>query len=176
MSHFRRMILALAFVGALTGHANAAQVCYFGECGPVASSPASTTAKAAPAATPLPETSGSWQLFDRNGQRMSIDKFDDGSGLAIGKVKGELTFLLIHPRWSLTQGQTFNVRMNIDGHLFTGAARAMDATTLAIESVSANVVQTMYRGTKATISIADYSWDLDLANASRAIAWAAIAD
>ena len=172
-------LVTLGLAGALAAPASAApgEVCYFGECGAVASPPVSSRAPE-PAATTVLKTYGSWKVVvGSNDQRMIIDTFDDGSGLAIGKVKGEFTFLLIQPRWSLTQGETFKVKMNIDGQLFAGSAHAMDATTLAIESVSANVVQAMYRGDKATIAIADQTWDINLVNGSRAIeVWAAIVD
>ena len=176
MSHFRRMILGIAVAGTLTGQANAAQVCYFGECGTVASSPASTAPKVAPAANAptVLATYGSWQVIaSSNAQRMIVDTFDDGSRLAIGKVKGEFVFLLSHPRWKLALGQMFDVKMNIDGKPFAGTAHAINETMLAIESISTNVIRTMYRGDKATIAIADYSWDINLVNASNALEAAA---
>jgi hypothetical protein len=172
MSLFHRMILGLAVAGALTGQANAAQVCYFGECGTVASSPAPMAPKAVAVAyaPKVLAAYGSWTVIaGNNGQRAIVDTFNDGSKLMIGKVNGEFVFLLADPRWALAEGQTFGAKVDIDGKVFSGTAHAIDGTTLAIESVSVNVLKAMYHGDKATIAIANYSWDINLVNASNAL-------
>ena len=81
---------------------------------------------------------------------------------------GQFVFLLADSAWRLAAGRAYDVEVDIDGDVFTGASRVVDGQTIAIENVSAKVMKSMYHGDRATISIADASWDLNLTNAARA--------
>jgi len=177
MSFLHRTLLAGAAAIAFAAPAAAAQVCYFGECAPATTAPATT------AATPTrtipkaqPDTGfkvlvqyGSWQVISKDGQRVVLDTFDDGSFIMIGVKDGSFAMVFHNPQWSLTKGQTFEVRADIDGRVFKGTAKAIDDNLVSIEDITMDFMKVLCAGEKATITVVGEDWNLYLVNAAKAI-------
>ena len=168
MSFFKRSFLGLALAGVFMAPASAAQVCYFGECGAVASTP---TSAAAPSDSGIKVlvSYGSWQvLADSEGHRMIADSFDH-SKLVIGKENGAFQFFLVDSAWNLPNNKTFDAKVVIDGRSFVGTASVLTSHMLSIKDVSPAVMKAMYHGENATILIGGMDWTLSLENAGLAI-------
>jgi len=173
MSFLHRMLLAGAVAMAFAAPAAAGQPCYFGQCGGLGTTtpPARTLPKAQPndAGYEVIAQYGSWQVVSKNGRRVVVDTFDDGSFIMIGAKDGGFVMLFHDPAWKLSKGQSFDVRASIDGRVFNGTATAIDDTTVTIEGVTMDFMKVMCAGEKATISVANEDWNLHLVNAAKAI-------
>jgi hypothetical protein len=192
MSLFPRMVLGFAVAAALAGPAAAGQVCYFGECGPapaVATPASQPAAPAAPATGPIVKTRGSgpqasepaasvskvlasygsWDVIASSGQRVVVDRFDDGSRLTIGKVDGKFVLLLDDPSWKLTDDKTYDVQADVDGDGFSGTGKVLNRHTNVVDGVSASFIKAMRHGEKATIEVAGETWQVSLSAAGTAL-------
>jgi hypothetical protein len=189
MSLFSRTVFGFAVAAALAGPAAAEQVCYFGECGPV---PAGATPPApTPASAPQPTTQtkgsepqgseptlsvstvlasyGSWDVVVNGGQRIVVDRFDDGSRLTIGKINGKFVLLLDDPNWSLTEGKTYDVHAEVDGATFNGTGQVLNRHTIVVDAISDSFIRAMRHGGKAALQVAGETWNVGLSNAASAL-------
>jgi hypothetical protein len=162
MNHFRRFVLALATTAVLAAPTLAKQVCYFGECGEVANTPAKAQSTAAA------KKIGVWEVGSVDGKRYVAQRFDDGAVFMMAKVDGGFVLLFTNPDWKLTEGQQFPVKADIDGKVFEGNAKALDRTSVAVR-VDATFMKAIYRGEGAVITVVKDRWNLDLTDAAKAL-------
>jgi hypothetical protein len=160
--------IAIALLGSLAGPALAApgQVCYFGECVPSVAPTVATTAPAAPTGAPAVGQKtiaqhGSWSGVVDGDIDMIVDKFNDGSTFAVAFEKMDKGALVMSsPKWRLTAGQILEMKITIDGRLFTGKASALDSQTIGMDGVSQAFVQAFYHGHKAQVSVGEFVADI----------------
>jgi len=162
--------LAVSFAGPLSAPASAA--CYFGECG------AGATASTAPATQPSrvslaqPEASakpgrilathGSWSAEVHQGSTVIMDQFTDGSRLAIiAYPNGSVSLVLRSPDWHFKPGQEFDVKADVDGHIFSGSGTAGKEDVVELENVEKDFLQALYKGGKAKITIQGDVFEID---------------
>jgi hypothetical protein len=170
MSHFYRTFIAVATVAILAGPAAARPVCYFGECGPEAIAPAPAVPKAQPASTDrVLFKYGSWEVDLIDGQRVLVDRFDDGTAVMITEMDGEFDLMIYRRQWNLSEGRSFAANANVDGRVFRGTARAIDRQMVVIKGMTMSFMKALYHGKTAVITVLGQEWQLGLANAAKAI-------
>jgi len=162
---------ALAICLAVPLSMPAGAACYFGECG------ASVSTSAAPAVQPSRvslappaasaklghafATHGSWSAMELQGSTLIMDQFTDGARLAIVAYhSGSISLMLSHPDWHFKEGQEFNVKADIDGHVFSGSGTAGKEDVVELENVEKGFLQALYKGSKAKITIDDNVFEI----------------
>ena len=162
---FRSSIAALVVTASLTSSAFAApgRSCYFGECSAVAVAPAAVSAPASTVSSEFRRIAGhgTWTAMSDGQATLVVDTFNDGSKFAIadyGNGKGGLIFS--RPSWQMTKGQTYTMKIDVDGQSFTGTVIASNAMTLLLDDVTTAFVSAIYNGRKGEIRIGDFSADM----------------
>jgi hypothetical protein len=165
------ILLAAGLVGALAGSwaapATAGQVCYFGECRATA-----TPAPSAPSkATQVVAKRGSWSSHLVGQGAMIVDEFQNGAKFAIVVYpEGKAGLMLMHPDWKLQKGQQVEMVVRIDREAYKGTATAIEDNVLAVDSVSKDLLQGLYRGRQGRIEVPNFSFDMtNLADAAAVI-------
>jgi hypothetical protein len=174
MSLLRRPLIAALFCTALlggmvAGQAAPGQICYFGECmngPPVAPAPQ----RAAPSNRfKIVAQHGSWAVVSDGNVVMVIDRFENGSKLAILKDAGKYFLVLTDPRIRLRVDDSLPIKINVDGANYVGTARAVSDNTAAVQGLKPNFLRTFFNGETALVRIGKLSWQLNLAGAAQAI-------
>ncbi len=155
--------------GGLSAHAAPQQPCYFDECGPGVSG--KVTPRSEDSQLVEKAQRGSWTLYeDQDGTALLMDSFSDGAKLALIVKKDEVGLVLADSAWELPAGETYPIRMTVDGTVYSGTAKVTpDGKMIAVHNLSRSFLQAFYRGETAVITVADSRWSLALRPASELI-------
>ncbi len=167
MSPLRHVLAGALLCTTLFGSGIAAQaapgeVCYLGQCGPGAAG----TGASAPAKSQLTKVAerGSWGLYeDQDGTALLVDSFADRAKLALVVKNNEAGLVLADPAWDLPAGETYPIRITIDGTVYKGTAKvSSDGKMIAVHGLSRDFLQEFYRGSVAVITVAESRWSFAL--------------
>jgi hypothetical protein len=174
MSSSRRLLTGALFCTSLLGgtvavQAAPGQVCYFGEC--------MNGAKVVPApqqAAPsnrfkIVAQRGSWAVVSDGNVVMVVDRFENGSKLAILKSAGKYFLVLTDPGMKLREGESLPVQINVDGTNYMETARAVSDKAAAVEGLKVNFLRAFFNGEKALVRVGKLTWTLSLVGAAQAI-------
>ena len=165
MYSFHRAMIAVLFAATLAGPfagqaaASPGAACYFGECAPGASAPATegtgATERKEPSTRVVAEH-GSWMALASGQMLLIVDRFQDGLKFAIAIEGDSIDLLVTNPKWGMKKGAQYTLNVRIDDRLFSDPVVAVDATTLVLKDVSPKFVAALYRGGRGSIAIGSY--------------------
>jgi len=164
MNTFRTTVTtaALSVILAVPLSMPAGAVCYLGECTtamPADTTPSMNGSRVSFSPSPAQQKPvkvaehNSWSAFAYNDQMFIMDEFNDGSKFAIVEAGEKVGVQMANLSWHLVPGQSYKMKITIDGRVFSGTVPVMDKTTLGYEDVPSDFIAAFCNGHTAHIEI-----------------------